>query len=149
LTITGGSDELTLSDLAVADSSNAADWSLQQNLNAGSTQYGDRTITFKTVPAALVGSRWIRTANDSKSASANPLVTFTINRSATVSVAVDTRVGRPSWVGSDWTDTGSSLVNSEGTARTFRVFSKSFPAGQVALGPNGDSGSSMYTIVVR
>jgi hypothetical protein len=148
LTITGGSDELAVTGLTVADSSNAADWSVQQNLNVGSTQYGDRSITLRTVPAGLAGARWIRTANDSKAASANPLATFTVNRQATVSVAVDTRAGRPSWL-SGWTDTGTSLVNSEGTARTFRVFEKSFPAGQVALGPNADSGSSMYTVVVR
>jgi hypothetical protein len=149
LTITGGSDVLAVTGLSVADASNAVDWSIQQNLNTGVTQYGDRTITLKTVPAALAGARWIRTANDSKAATANPLATFTTNRQATVSVAIDTRAGRPSWVTSDWTDTGQSLVNSEGTARTFRVFEKSFPAGQVTVGPNADSGSSMYTIAVR
>ncbi|MEV4318903.1 glycosyl hydrolase family 28 protein [Actinocrispum sp. NPDC049592] len=149
LTVTGGNDQLAITGLQVADSANSADWSVQSGLNTGAAQYGDRTITLRTVPAALAGAQWIRTANDSKAASNNPLVTFTINRAATVSVAVDTRVGRPSWMGSDWTDTGTSLVNSEGTARTFRVFEKGFAAGQVALGPNGDSGSSMYTIVVR
>jgi hypothetical protein len=149
LTITGGSEELVLSGLSVADSGNAGDWSLQRNLATGSTQYGDRSFTFTTVPAALSGSQWIRTANDSKAASANPLVTFTVNRPATVLVAVDTRVGRPSWVDSGWTDTATSLVNNEGTARTFRVYQKPVPAGQVALGPNANSASSMYTVIVR
>jgi polygalacturonase len=149
LTITGGSSVLTITGLTVADTANAADWSVQQNLAAGSTQYGDRTITVKTLPAALAGAQWIRTANDSKAATANPLVRFDVNRQATVSVAIDTRVGRPSWAGPDWTDTGASLVNSEGTARTFRIFAKTFPAGQVSVGPNADSGSSMYTIAVN
>jgi hypothetical protein len=149
LTITGGSEELVLSGLSVADSGNAGDWSLQRNLATGSAQYGDRSFTFTTVPAALAGSQWIRTANDSKAASANPLVTFTVNRPATVLVAVDTRVGRPSWVDSSWTDTATSLVNNEGTARTFRVYQKPVPAGQVALGPNANSASSMYTVIVR
>ncbi|MFD1046897.1 hypothetical protein ACFQ1S_15780, partial [Kibdelosporangium lantanae] len=148
LTVTGGSDQLAITGLSVADSSNAGDWSVQQNLAAGSTQYGDRTITFKTVPSGLAGAQWIRTANDSKAATNNPLATFTVNRAATVSVAVDTRIGRPSWL-ADWTDTGQSLVNSEGTARTFHVYSKPVPAGQVALGPNGSSSSSMYTVIVQ
>jgi polygalacturonase len=148
LTTTGGSDQLAITGLSVADSSNAGDWSVQQNLATGSTQYGDRTITFKTVPTALSGAQWIRTANDSKAATNNPLATFTVNRPATVSVAVDSRIGRPSWL-ADWTDTGQSLVNSEGTARTFHVFAKSFPAGQVALGANGSSSSSMYTVIVQ
>ncbi|GAB3874974.1 hypothetical protein GCM10029964_017870 [Kibdelosporangium lantanae] len=72
LTVTGGSDQLAITGLSVADSSNAGDWSVQQNLAAGSTQYGDRTITFKTVPSGLAGAQWIRTANDSKAATNNP-----------------------------------------------------------------------------
>ena len=148
LTVTGGSDQLAITGLSVADSSNAGDWSVQQNLATGSTQYGDRTITFKTVPAEFAGAQWVRTANDSKAATTNPLATFTVNRPATVSVGVDTRLGRPSWL-ADWTDTGQSLVNNEGTARTFHVYSKPFAAGQVALGPNGSASSSMYTVIVR
>jgi len=148
LTVNGGSDQLAITGLSVADASNAGDWSVRPGLAVGSTQYGDRTITFRTVPSAYVGAQWIRTANDSKAATANPLATFTVNRDATVSVAVDTRAGRPSWL-AGWTDTGQSLVNSEGTARTFHVYERAFPAGQVALGPNGDSSSSMYSVIVR
>jgi hypothetical protein len=132
----------------VADSTNAADWSIQSNLHVGSVQYGDRTYTLTAVPSALNGAQWIRTANDSKAATANPLVTFTISKSATVAVAVDTRIGRRSWMDSSWTDTGTSLKNNEGTPRTFEVFTRTFPAGQIALGPNGSTGSSMYTVAV-
>jgi hypothetical protein len=49
---------------------------------------------------------------------------------------------------SSWVDAGVHLTNSESTPRTFEVFQKTFPAGQVALGPNAGSTSSMYTIVV-
>jgi polygalacturonase len=143
---TGGA--LTLSNLSVADTANAADWSLQTNLRTGVTVYGDRAYTVASVPAALQGKPWVRTANDSKASTANPLATFTINRSATVAVCVDTRVGRPSWIDSTWADSGTTLTTSEGgTTRTFRVFQKSFAAGQVAVGPNGSTGS-MYTVAV-
>ena len=149
VTITvGTSTGLTISGLSVADSANAADWSLQTNLHVGSVQYGDRTFTCTAVPAALTGQQWIRTANDSKGATANPLVRFTISTSATVAVAVDSRIGRRSWMDSSWTDTGTSIRNNEGTPRTFEVFTKTFPAGQVSLGPNGSTTSSMYMIVV-
>jgi glycosyl hydrolase family 28 len=139
---------LTISGLSVADTTNAADWSVQSNLQVGSTQYGDRTFTVTAVPSALVGKQWIRTANDSKGATNNPLVTFTVNQSATVAVAVDTRIAKPSWMGTSWTDTGTHLTNSESTPRSFEVFTKTFVAGQVALGPNANTGSSMYMIIV-
>ncbi|MFC4046999.1 glycoside hydrolase family 28 protein [Dactylosporangium siamense] len=141
---------LTISGLTVADTANATDWSVQPNLTNGVTQYADRAYTLGAVPSGLTGAQWIRTANDSKAATANPLVRFTVNRQATVNVAVDTRRGRLSWMDSSWTDTGGRITNNEGTPRTFAVFSKVFAAGQIALGPNGDSGntSSMYTIIV-
>jgi polygalacturonase len=144
----GTSGGLTISGLTVADTTNAADWSLQTNLHVGSVQYGDRTFTCSAVPAALTGQQWIRTANDSKGSTANPLVRFTISTSATVAVAVDTRIGRRSWMDSTWADTGTSIRNNESTPRTFEVFTKTFPAGQVSLGPNGNTSSSMYMIVV-
>jgi hypothetical protein len=54
---------------------------------------------------------------------------------ATVSVAVDTRVGRRPWLDSSWVDTGLQLTDTEGSSsRTFEVYQKEFPAGQVSLG---------------
>jgi hypothetical protein len=144
----GSTGGLTITGLSAKDTTNAADWSVQSNLKVGSVQYGDRTFTLTAVPAALVGKQWIRTANDSKAATANPLVTFTINQQATVAVAVDTRIGKRPWMDASWTDTGTQLKNSESTPRSFEVFTKTFPAGQVALGPNNSTGSSMYLIVV-
>ncbi len=141
---------LTVGGLTIADSANAANWSLQSNLRSGVSQYGDRTYTVGTVSSALLGAQWIRTANLSRSAQSNPLVTFTISRQATVSVAVDTRRGRLAWMDSSWSDTGTHLGNDEDPSRTFEVYAKQFPAGQVALGPNADAGkgSSMYTVAV-
>jgi hypothetical protein len=142
---TGG---LTLSGLAVNDPANAASWSLQTNLQPGNTVYGDRTYTVATVPAALAGAHWVRTANASKSATASPLVTFTISQGATVYLGVDTRTGKRPWMDASWVDTHTALTTHEGTAtRTFELYSRAFPAGQVALGPNAAT-DSMYTITV-
>ena len=52
------------------------------------------------------------------------------------------------WMDSTWTDTGTHLTNNEGTPRSFEVYQKTFPAGTVSLGPNGDTGSSMYVVIV-
>jgi hypothetical protein len=149
VTVTGGVS-LVITGLSVADTANAAAWSVQPDLQPGDVMYGDRTIDVATVPAALTGAAWIQTANSSKSATENPLVTFTINTPATVAVAVDTRMGRLPWMDSSWTDSGTQITDNEGTPRTFEVFTKAFPAGTVTLGPQADetNSTSMYTVGV-
>jgi polygalacturonase len=149
VTVTGGVS-LVITGLSVADTANAAHWSVQSNLQPGDLLYGDRTITVASVPAALAGAAWIQTANSSKSATENPLVTFTLNTPSTVAVAVDTRLARLPWLDSSWTDSGLQLTDSESTPRTFEIYTKTFPAGTVTLGPQADetNGSSMYTVAV-
>jgi hypothetical protein len=119
---------LTVSGLSVADPVNVGSWSVQQNLQPGDRLYGDRTFT---VASGLAGATWIRTANGSKTVTTDPLVTFSLSVTATLSVAVDTRVGRRPWLDSSWADTGLQLTDTEGSSsRTFEVYQKEFPAGQ-------------------
>jgi hypothetical protein len=148
LTVTGVGGTVTLSGLTVSDTANAANWSLQTNLQVGNTVYGDRTYTVSSVPTALIGAAWVRPANASKTVTTNPLVTFTISKNATVYVSTDTRLGKRPWMDATWVDTSTTMTTSEnGTTRTYEVFRKAFPAGQVALGPqNGNT--DMYTITV-
>jgi DNA-binding beta-propeller fold protein YncE len=136
-----------ISNLSVKDTANAADWSVQGNLQAGTLQYGDRTYAITSVPAALQGAAWIRSANDSKGYTGNPTVTFSISRAADVYVAVDDRIGTLSWM-SGWTNTGTKLVNNESPARSFTLFRRSHAAGAVSLGPSTSAGS-MYVVVVK
>ncbi|MFJ5992717.1 glycosyl hydrolase family 28 protein [Lentzea sp. NPDC092896] len=147
LTVGDQPAELELSGLSVADTGNAGDWSVQTGLRTGVAQYGDRDFTFSAVPDEVTGAKWIRTANDSKSATQNPLARFTINRDALVYVAVDTRLGKRPWMDSLWLDSGLQLVNTEGSPRTFRLYAKGFRAGEVQLGPNG--GASNYTVLAK
>ena len=65
-----------LSNLVVSDTTNAAKWSIQTNLQDGGVQYGDRGYTFSTVPSSLVGAAYIRTANSSKTYTGNPTATL-------------------------------------------------------------------------
>jgi hypothetical protein len=147
LTVGDQPAELKLSGLSVADTGNAGDWSVQPNLRTGVAQYGDRDFTFSAVPEEVTGAAWIRTANDSKSATQNPLARFTINRDAVVYVAVDTRLGKRPWMDALWIDSGLQLVNTEGSVKTFRLYAKGFSAGDVQLGPNG--GASNYSVIVK
>jgi hypothetical protein len=151
LTVTGGTEPLAISDLQVFDTANAAAWSIRDDLQPGDPMYGDRTFTVATVPASLAGAPWISTANSSKTATVDPLATFTINKPATVSVAVDTRIGRRPWLDESWTDSGLQLTDTEGSSqRTFEIYQKPFPAGQVSLGPEADTANSasMYVVIV-
>jgi YVTN family beta-propeller protein len=139
--------DTVISNFSVKDTANAVDWSVRTNLQVGNAQYGDRTFAFTAVPAEVAGAQWIRTANDSKAFTANPTVTFSINRAADVYVALDDRVGLQSWM-TGWTNTAVKLVNNEGTPVNFTLYRKNFAAGTVSLGPSG-TGGGMYTIVVR
>ncbi len=152
LSVTGGTDQLAISNLSVADTANASAWSVQRDLQSGDLLYGDRTFTVAGVPSALAGSAWIRTANASKTATVDPLASFTINKNATVSVAVDTRIGRRPWMDATWVDSGTALTDTEGgSSRTFEIYAKAFPAGPVTLGPEADTANSasMYTVIVH
>lgn len=143
-----GASGVVLSNLTVHDATNAANWSLQTNLQVGVTIYGDRAYTLATLPAALAGAAWVRVANASKTSTADPLVSFTISRGATVYLAVDTRTGKRPWMDASWSDTGTALTDDEsGTARTFEVYGKAFAAGTVSLGPNA-ANQDGYDIVV-
>jgi hypothetical protein len=150
ITVVGGTD-LIITNLVVNDTANASDWSIQEGLRVGDLQYGDRTITLTAIPASLLGSAWIRTANDSKMATFDPLLSFTLNATATVYIGVDTRIGRRPWMDASWVATGTQLTNSESGARNFDLYAKVFPAGTVSLGPQADpaNASSMYTVIVH
>ncbi|QJR16030.1 PQQ-dependent sugar dehydrogenase [Usitatibacter palustris] len=141
---------VSITNLSVKDTANAADWSIRTNLQAGNQVYGDRTFTFTTVPSLVAGSAWIRTANDSKTYTGNPAVTFTIGAAQDVYVGANDIGPKPAWIDATWVDSGQNIVTLEadGTSRTYSLYRKRFNAGTVSLGPWG-SGSSMYLIIVK
>ena len=138
---------VNITNLSARDTANAADWSIQNSLQNGAIQYGDRTYALTTVPSVVLGGRWIRTANDSKSYTGDPTVSFNISQTADVYIAIDDRVGARPWM-TGWTNTGQKLVNNEGEPKSFTLFRKNFPAGAVSLGPSTSAGS-MYTVIVK
>jgi hypothetical protein len=104
---------------------------------------------FSSVSAGLVGATYIQTANDDKSA-AGLQVTFDINQECTIYVAHDDRFSSvPSWL-STWTNSGMSVVVSDGDSTGATLYSKVFPAGTVTLYENtvNGQGNNMYNIVV-
>lgn len=132
--------------LYLNDEENATDWSIQYGVTAGSTFFGDRDVTYKTLPAYLEGAEHIVTAADSK-AYANDLGTFTAGANISVYVALDKRVTTaPAWL-SAWENTGDSPINSKDVE--FALYKKDVRAGDtITLGTNGQSASCVnYTVL--
>ncbi len=115
-------------------------------LATGKAVYVDRGYTYSSVPAAYAGLSYLKTANNDKTSTGDNFLSFVVNQSVTVFIGHDTRIAsKPAWL-STWSDTGAQLTT---TDTTLRLFSKNFPAGTVTLGGNGgDSGGSMYTVLV-
>ena len=121
-------------------------WQIMDNLQTGIDMYTDRSYLFGSVPADYLGCSWIRTANDSKGSTDNPIASFDISVDSNVYAAVDNRVSPPSWI-SDWSDTGDDLFN-DNHSDGYSIYSKTFSAGTVSLGSH-NNGDSMYTVIVR
>lgn len=133
--------------LLVYDDENAADWSVQTNLQQGSQIYGDRDFTYVTIPDFLIGADYIRTAADSKNY-ADTLCDFTAGDDINVYVALDDRVNAElSWL-SVWTDTGEDVTITDNL--TFSLYQAAFDKGDVvSLGTNGQSkGCINYSVIV-
>jgi hypothetical protein len=136
-----------IANLTVNDTANAADWSVQSNLQEGDLSYGDRTTTFSAIDFSVAGSNWIRPAQDSKAYTGSTLVSFTVKTDADVYVAHnDAITTKPSWL-STWTDTGKEIA---GNGLTYSLYKKTFTAGStVSLGNNGHTSYAQYIVAVR
>lgn len=129
------------------DEANFANWSIQNNLKVGDKIFGDRENTFTSLPSALLGSEWIRTACDSKSLQSN-VADFIAGKGITVYIALDSRVVErdlPSWI-NGWTKTFDILETSNGL--TGIIYMKDFSEGdKITLGTNGSpDGVVMYSV---
>jgi len=116
-----------------------------ENVQNGERVYIDRSYIFKTVPGAITGATYIKTANNDKSSTGNTFLSFTVDQPVTVYVGHDLRItNKPSWLNS-FTPTGILLVT---TDSSLELYSKSFPAGTIVLGGNDGAKKSMYSVVV-
>ena len=119
-------------------------------LNSGAMVDIDRSYTFTAIPASLVGTTYIQTANNDKKGSQEEFLSFSVNQDVTVYVAYDERVtSLPDWLAS-WANTGETL---DTTDVSLHLYAKDFQAGTVILGGNLAAGAagakSNYSVVVR
>ena len=128
------------------------DWG---GLSEGKLHYTDRQYQILDVPESLRGLPFLRTANADDRRMTKRLMSFEIDSDMTVMVGVDVRIKQPlPWLRlgepDGFADTGLVVKTSD---PDFRVYAKSFRAGEVALGanivqPNG-SPRGNYIVILK
>ena len=118
-------------------------------------QYSDAAYTFtsSTTMNQFIGSTFIQTANADRLSTANQLVSVTTNAPCVAYVLYDAAItgsNKAAWL-SDFTDTGTSVTNSNG--HTFEIYKKVLSIGTLWLGGNlaaggVDQGGEMYTLLL-
>lgn len=150
----------TTGDGSVAQSPTSAVTNVDVNIALGSyalgifgegkEMYSDRDYRFTAqFPPRLDHQAYLLTANADRINFLSNFLSFDLLAPAEVLVLYDARAGSiPNWLGS-FMATGEVVVT---TNATFDVYSKTYPAGPVALGGNSALGSSgsqtMYSVVI-
>ncbi len=136
-----------IKELNVHDSTYGSLWEIDNQVNTGELVFADRTVTYVSIPEAVVGAEYILTACDSKYTTGT-LAEFTAGADIDVYIAMDNRVTPlPEWL-STWTLTGLTAANDNSVV--FDLYKKSFASGdKITLGENGQSQSCVnYTVFV-
>ena len=126
----------------------------QTILEIGQAYYIDRSYVVTSIPAAVEGGVWLRTANNDKNNSREDYIEFTANQALTVYIAVmPTVTSLPNWA-AGFVDTGLSIGTTAGTP-TLALFSRSYGAGaNVVLGGNVAAGAAgtannNYVVIIK
>ncbi len=135
-------------DITIDSVSSGAAYVVVNAIN-GQTIYIDRDYTLSGLPSSLSGKKLIRTRNDDDVVTANPHLRFTLGQTSEVYIAYSTSAtSLPSWM-TGWTDTGNTV--SAGVGGSFKLYKKTYAAGQVSLGGNNRGSTnavSNYFVIV-
>lgn len=135
--------------LYVGDGAYPNDWYISDNAQAGSPLFGDRDVTYLTLPESLCGAEQILTACNAKN-SIGDLAELTAAADCTLCILLDTRVEEagktPAWL-SDYTRTDETAENNADVR--FSVYQKTMKAGDtVTLGNNNMTGNCVNYAVL-
>ncbi|WP_248923847.1 OmpL47-type beta-barrel domain-containing protein [Paenibacillus hamazuiensis] len=143
-----------VNDNSSSGNTNAANWSVQENLQAGDYVAGDRMTgskpyKFVSIPDEVKGMEWIRSAVGSRSSTSEDLLSFYLTADSDVYVAHDSRISpRPTWLTSAYEDTGLFIEDNQPVQYT--LFKKHFPAGShVVMGPNNSTSKMNYFVILK
>lgn len=133
-------------NVTLGEGVSVGDWQIGYDTQIGSTLFGDRDVTFASLPDALCGAEILRTACDDKTLTGDQAA-FTAGADMDVYVLLDNRVTAPgAWL-SDWELTSMTAANNNDV--TFNIYKKSCKAGEsVTLGTNNQSAYCVnYTVL--
>lgn len=135
-----------IASLEIAENDYQDRWSIDTDLQIGDLLYNDRTVTYASVPDALIGAEAVVTPCDGKKVSTD-LAVLTTAQDITLFVIIDSRVvSIPTWL-TDWNAENETIINSDEII--YSIYSKEVQAGEtVTLGTNGQSsGCTGYTVI--
>lgn len=121
----------------------------------GAPYYTDRSYVIDSVSQDDYSNLWcIRTANDDKDRSDKELLSFELNRNATIYVYFDRRMtAAPSWVGTLYNQNSKRIYTSDNDMDYFVVYSCKSTPGVITLGgphySGGTGAKSMYVVAFR
>jgi len=130
-----------------------------ETISLNMVYYVDRAYTILSFPSELKGALVIRTGNDDKNSKGDGFLKFSIDQSATVYIAHDSRGESakggvpPEWLAKNFTFVEGKVIEvSDANMGTFNLWKKDFPAGTVSLGGNADPPAagqgSMYLVLL-
>lgn len=140
-------------DLQVEAGAYPESWYIADDVQVGARLFGDRDVTFITLPAVLEGAEQIVTACDAKN-STGDLASFTALADCSVYVLLDTRVedagNTPDWL-SSYERLPETAENSGNPAVSFALYKMDVSAGTpVTLGNNNMTGNCVnYTVMLQ
>jgi rhamnogalacturonan endolyase len=138
-----------IQSVSVNDKTNRFNWSVQKDLAAGDTVFGDRAFKFTAVPDALKGAEWIRTACDSKKFYGEEAV-FKSGKDITAYIGLDSRVTEtPDWL-AGWERTDMTLTDDGNPVVTYIVYKKDFSEGSdITLGQLANASVVNYVVMAK
>ncbi len=121
-------------------------------LTNGERYYSDAAYTITTAPASVHNQLWVTTQQADAGNTSASFFSVEVNRPVYVYIGYDKRGTPPTWLSSQFTNTGETLITSDGGASPLRLWRKQFSAGTITLGGNLASGASgalsMYTVTL-
>ncbi len=136
-----------IQSMEIKDVAEIANWYINPSAAVGNLVFGDRDVTYTSLPDAVQGAEAIATACNSKNTNGD-LAVITAAKDVTVYIAFDQRVSAiPAWA-SGFNKTGLTAINSKDVK--FDLYSTELSAGNsLTLGTNGQSASCVnYTVFI-
>jgi hypothetical protein len=122
---------------------------VSDGLNDGDNAFSDSTETWNNLPSNLINADYIQTGKEDNSNS-DLEVTVSFNADGTLFAFHADSISTPSWLTSNFSDTGETIDLAGSTSGTYSIFSQTLSAGSTFTfldnDPNTTNSGLMYGI---